>query len=207
MTVFSAKPLFLATAVTVGLSASAVSAGVVFQTGNIQYTNVNIAADIHAFTVVGEVDHLGVYVFFEGFGAAPTRPPVELHGQHGVAFIEAQHPAEELFMLTLQADVGYAFANVDWKLDAVPPNDGFVSFSAFDAGGNLIGSSADFAFSHNGQNPFHLHADANTPVFKLVMTSTVPILDLKQVSVNLVPSPGTMGGLALSLLVATRRRR
>lgn len=185
-------------------------AAVQFQTGNIQYTNVNIGAEAHDFLVVGEVDHVGVAVYFRGYGAGSAFDPVELHGQHGVAFVEAYNPADQLFRLTVSAQPGYAFANIDWKLDAMPPFDGAVTFAALDAADApipIVDGVDTFAFLHNGQNPFHVHADPGTPISTLVITSTVPILDLKQVSVDLVPAPGALTLLGAGTLLAFRRRR
>lgn len=203
----------LAVLLGVGLACGAANADVQFQTGNIQYSNVNIAADIHAITVAGEVDHTGVNVYFEGFGTGPGFSPVELHGQHGVAFIEVMHPdVDQLFKLTVTAQAGWAFANMDWKLDAMPPNDGNLTFFALDAGGNVLALSSgtnSFAFDHNGQNPFHVHTSGGSTISTLEIYSTVAIADLKQISVDLVPipTPGTPGLLAFGAFMASRRRR
>ncbi|MCE7974865.1 MAG: hypothetical protein DYG92_11190 [Leptolyngbya sp. PLA1] len=183
-------------------------AGVVYQTGNIQYTNVNIAAATDAFTIQGEVDSTGVFVYFDGFDASGTA--IELHGQHGVAFVEPRHATDSLFRVTITAQTGWAFANVDWKNDALPPNDGLLTFSALDFQGNTIPLSSGtdtFAFSHNGQNPFHAHADAATPIWRLIIDSTVPMMDLKQVSVDLVqiPAPGALALAGLGVLTLCRR--
>lgn len=189
----------------------ALGSGVQYQAGNIQYTNVNIASDAHAFTIFGEVDATGIWVAFNGYGPGPGFTPVELHGQHGVAFVEAFNPAESLFRITVTAQPGWAFRNMDWKLDALPPNDGTVAFTAFDTTGTPIPpvGTDSFFFGHNGQNPFHLHADADSPVAMLVIDSTVPIMDLKQVSVDLVqiPGPGAFVLAAAGLCSLRRRRR
>ncbi len=191
--------------------ASAAMAGIVFQTGNIQWTNVNIAAEQSAMTIEGEVDHLGVAVYFNGYGATPLSAPVMLHGQHGVAFVEAFSPTDFIYRLTIRAQAGYAFSDMDWKLDAVPPFNGLVTFTAYDALNAVIplnSGSSTFAFDHNGENPFHAHADASTPIAMLVIDSTVPIQNLKQLSVNLVPGPSALaaGGL-FALALGHRRRR
>lgn len=193
------------------LSAGAAIAGVEFQTGNIQYTNVNIAADATALTIVGEVDHTGVAVYFNGFLAGPTYSPAMLHGQHGVAFVEAASSGDDLYRMTVTAQTGWAFANMDWKLDAKPPINGSVTFAAFDADGNQIALSTGtdtFAFNHDGQNPFHAHA-TTSPISMLMITSTVPIMDLKQLSVDLVqiPAPTAAAVWGLGMLGLARRRR
>ena len=80
-------------------------AAVEFQTGNIQYTNVNIVADQDAFTITAHIDALPVHVYFDGYGAGPAYPATMLHGQHGVAFVEAFNPLDDLFRLTLTASL------------------------------------------------------------------------------------------------------
>ena len=137
-------------------------------------------------------------------------PPITLHGQHGVAFVEAFNPVDQVYRLTIRAEVGYAFSDIDWKLDAVPPLDGLVTFTAYDVCKAIISlnSGTDtFFFDHNGQNPFHAHADAATPIAMLVIDSTVPILDIKQVSVNLVPGPSALAAGGMLAVAFGRRRR
>lgn len=197
----------------VGLCAVAgvVHAGVEFQTGNIQYTNVNIAAETTAMTIHGEVDQTGIMVYFGGFLAGPTYTPALLHGQHGVAFVEASSHTDDLYRMTITAQSGWAFANMDWKLNAKPPVNGSVTFTAFDWNGNVIALSAGtdtFLFDHNGENAFHAHA-TTSPISMLMITSTVPILNLKQVSVNLVqiPAPAAAAVCGLGMLGLARRRR
>jgi MYXO-CTERM domain-containing protein len=202
--------LCLAAGLACSVGISTASAAVQFQTGNIQYTNVNFASEAHGFTVTGEVDHLGVFVDFNGYGAGPGFSPVELHAQHGVAFVEAFNPADQLFRLTMRAQAGYAFSNIDWKLDAFPPDDGFVTFAALDSADNpiaVVGGLDTFAISHNGENPFHVHADVGTPIYTLVITSTVPLHNMKQVSVEVVPTPGAASLLGVAGVALARRRR
>lgn len=216
----SNKPLCLSIAAIAGLAlgSGAALGGVQFQTGNIQYTNINFAADSHGYTIVGEVDHTGISVYFNGFGSPSpdfvANQPIMLHGQHGVAFVEPFNPADLLYRITITAQTGYAFRNMDWKLDAVPPNDGWVTFTALDAMSNPIALSAGtdtFAFNHNGQNPFNGHAESDfgSYISTLVITSTVPIMDIKQVSVDIVPipAPSAAAGLLLGLIATARRRR
>lgn len=216
------RQLCVSTAVIAGLAlgSSAALGGVQFQTGNIQYTNVNFAADAHGYTIVGEVDHTGISVYFNGYGSPSVSSrstpdqPIMLHGQHGVAFVEPYNPADQLYRITITAQTGYAFQNMDWKLDAVPPDDGWVTFTALDAIGNAIAltSGTDtFFFDHNGQNPFQGHAESDfgSYISTLVITSTVPIMDLKQVSVDIVqiPAPSAAAVLAVGMIATARRRR
>lgn len=211
----------VAAAATVLGMAAAASAGVVYDTRNIQYTNVNVAADQHAYTVIGEVGHTGVMVAFDGYGPDPFMA-CELHGQHGVAFVEAFNPTDIMHRMTMTAQAPWGFTAADWKLDAAPPFDGLIKFTAYDSSGNVlpVSSGSDtFPFGHNGQNPFNVTvvADGGSIISKLEMTSIptggpssviAPILDLKEVSVNvaLVPEPATVLTTVGLLALGVRRR-
>jgi len=195
---------------------STVSADMVFNTGNNQYTNVNIQADQSAMTILANVDSdANNVITFRGADAGPSFVPIVLHGQHGVAFVEAFNPVDTIYRFTIRADSNHYITAADWKLDAAPPVDGTVSFLAYDSGGNLIppvGGLNTFAISHNGQNPYGFTTTNGSLVRTLVIESTVPMLDIKQVSVNTaVPEPGSVAllGLGGCLLVARRfvRRR
>lgn len=211
---------FLLVVASVGLFATGASAAVVYNTGNHQYTNVNIDSDQHGFTILGEVDHTGIHVAFDGFGPSPF-PAVELHGQHGVAFLEAYNPADLMHRITITAPPGYGFTAVDWKLDAMPPEDGLIQFTSLDAMGAVIplASGTDtFVFQHDGENPFNAdaHTDAGTFISVLQITSiatsgpspvVVPIHTLKQVSLNLVPIPEPVSVSLVGLLLLLPRKR
>lgn len=199
--------------VALGMFHGIASADVVFQTGNFQLTNVNFdSTDPTAMTITGNVGNTGHFVFFNGFGASPTYTPVLLHASHGAASISQGNINDHIFQLTLTAETGFAFSAMDWKLDAHPPSDGQVTFTAYDSQGNVIadGGVNTFFFDHNGQNPFHAHTTGGSMISMLVITSTVPILDIKQVSVDVVPIPAPTAAAAAGLacgLLASRHRR
>jgi hypothetical protein len=99
---------------------------------------------------------------------------------------------------------------MDWKLDGMPPSDGSGTFDALDSLGVSIplGSQATFPLDHNGQNPFSLTTTNGPYVHKLIITSTVPMNDLKQLSVDLVPLPNALAmGTCGLVLTAWRLRR
>ena len=98
-------------------------ATVIFQTGNQQYTNVNIAADANALFVVGDIGNTGLQMTFENMIGPDGTTQVTMHGQHGMAFVEsyldslpsATHTG--FSSLTLMAQAGYGFTAGDFALD------------------------------------------------------------------------------------------
>lgn len=203
-------------------------AGVIFTSGNQQFTNVKITGDVNALTVVGTVDNSSppVNVSFEGFNSSDTQTSatqILLHGSNGVAFVEPENPSDLMLSMTITAQPGASFTAMNFALDAEPPNDGTLVFTALDAANNPIALSSGtntFVFKHNGQNNFTLTTDAGSLIHSLLIESvptgspavTAPIADLKQVSVTVeLPEPGSVvllgGGAVLGSVYLVRRRK
>ncbi len=192
-------------------------AGVVFGNTHENKTHqVNFAADHDAMTVTGEAGNTGVAVFFEGFGAVPDFTPYELHASHGAAAVSAMHDTDHLFHMTIEAQSGWAFTGMDWKLDAAGSVDGNAAFTAFDALGNQIpldSGTSSFLFDAQGQNPYFGITSSGSSISKLVIDTDIEIADLKQVSVDLVqlqtiplPAGAVLVLAGVGLVGATRRR-
>jgi hypothetical protein len=198
----------------------AAHAEIVFSTGNQQYTNVNIAADVDATTIVGDIGNTGITMTFENMIGPDGTTQVSMHGQHGVAFVEsyldslagATHTG--FSSITLRPQDGYGFTAGDFKLDELNGlNDGFVTLFGFDQLNNPF--SQTFALGVNGQNPYQFTTSGGELVTKLVFTVATNNLlqDLKQVSVDVaaipaIPEPGTYGMMAFGLAgMALWRRR
>ena len=193
-------------------------ATVIFQTGNQQYTNVNIAADTNAFSIVGDIQNTGLQMTFENMIGPDGKTKVEMHGQHGVAFVEsyldsipgATHTG--FSALTLMAQAGYGFTAGDFALDELNSgaNPGSVTFNGIDQFGNP--NTATFSMSANGQNPYNFYTQNGEIVTSVVITvpTTSLLQDIKQVSVNVapIPEPSTLAsiGLGLAALGWMRRR-
>ncbi|MEQ1827169.1 MAG: hypothetical protein ABL921_14535 [Pirellula sp.] len=189
-------------------------ADLVFSTGNIQYTNVNVNAEATAMTIMGEVGNTGVQVLFNGFGVGPTPTQLTLHGQHGVAFIEPATPSPQMYKLTVTAQSGWGFSAMDWKLDAVPGSNGTLNFTGLDSNNNAIplsSGTSSFTFDANGQNPFNVMTNGGSLISTLVIESTIPIAHMRQLSVNItaVPEPSsivTFGLLGMAAYLPLRRK-
>lgn len=219
---FTRRVLQIAAVLGLGVAAtSSVRAeGIFYDTGNVQFTNVNIASDTDAVNIFGEVGNTGYIVQFNGFGATPyPNSPILLHGQHGVAFVEPFHTNPDPVPLMLQISltgVNGFFTAGDFKLDTLPAtSDGIVTFQAFDPSGNLIplsSGTSSFVIDQNGQNAYHFTTDPGTLVKTLLITSSIPLADIKQVSLEAVPEPASLvlfglGGGVATLSVAMKRRK
>ncbi len=193
-------------------------ATVIFQTGNQQYTNVNIAADTNALSIIGDIKNTGLQMTFENMIGPDGQTKVAMHGQHGVAFVESY--ADSLpgatntgfSSLTLMAQAGYGFTAGDFALDELTggSNPGSVTFNGIDQFGNP--NTSIFSMRVNGQNPYNFYTLNGEIVTSLVITAPLTSLlqDIKQVSVNVapIPEPATLAsvGLGLALLRWSRRR-
>lgn len=183
-------------------------ADLVLLSANQQYNNVHFDSATSGLAVIGEVQSYDAPVQFEGFGPGPTFAPLMLHAGNGVAFVEPADPAASMHRITITAIDSWLFNAVDLKLDAKRPLSGLVTFRAYDATGALIPSAFGLdtlPISPNGQNPYHLFTSDGSSIRTLEITSTVPLADIKQVS--MIPGPGSAALLACAGLVATRRRR
>src|SRR5581483_9931152 len=99
------------------------SATIIFGTGNQQYTNVNIAADINAAAVTGAIGNTGISMTFNTMIGPDGSTPVQMHGQHGVAFVQRAADAAPgatdtgFSSISLTPQSGYGFTAGDFKLD------------------------------------------------------------------------------------------
>lgn len=185
-------------------------ATVIFQTGNQQYTNVNIAAAANGLSVVGDIGNTGLQMTFENMIGPDGTTQVTMHGQHGVAFVEsyldslpsATHTG--FSSLTLMAQAGYGFTAGDFALDELNSgsNQGSVTFNGIDQFGNS--NTATFSMGANGQNQYNFYTLNGERVTSLVISTPLASLlqDIKQVSVNVapIPEPATLALIALGLV-------
>lgn len=219
------------TAFRLGISAAALaavlgvqSAGatIVFGTGNDQYTNVNIVADVDALQVTGHIGATGVHMYFENMIAADGTTQAWMHGQHGAAFVESYLDSlggtthTGFSSLTLRAEDGYGFTAGDFALDllnGLPSPNGFVTFLGVDQFGDE--TSTTLALRPNGQSHYNFTTADGELVRRVVITvaATDLLQDIKQVSVNVapvqVPEPTTttLVAAALAGLALLRGRR
>lgn len=173
---------------------AASQAGVIWSASNQQYDNVNFdSSDPTATTITGTVNNaFNTLVFFQGFAAVSDTTPITngLHASHGAASLSPA-TAGTLFKLVMTAESGSVFTAGDFKMDAEPPVDGILTFTVLDINGNVIPVSSgtnSFTFDHNGQNPFSFTTDLGSLVHTLVIASTVPIADIKQISLDATPT-------------------
>src|SRR5690348_11479214 len=75
------------------IASSPAFADIIYELGNQQYYNVNIAADTNAASVIGDIGNTGFQMMFDTmlgpYGTAFSGLPINMHCQHGVAFCES----------------------------------------------------------------------------------------------------------------------
>lgn len=212
----SKSMLTLAALTLVGAMQTA-SATITFSTGNQQYTNVNIAADTDATSITGDIGNTGITMTFENMIGPDGSTQVNMHGQHGVAFIESAADAVPgvahtgFSSLTLLPQAGYGFTAGDFALDELngQPN-GTVTFLGRDQFGGSTQQS--FAIAANGQNQYQFITGGGELVTSIVISvpTTALLQDLKQLSVNVaaIPEPSTYAMFGVGLLgIGFWRRR
>ena len=197
------KTLAVATIAAIGLgAASPALADVMFQTGNQQYDNVNIASDVNVLSATGLIGNTGITMTFEGMvGPWPGQvSPYTMHCQHGVAFCEsfsdslvstADHTG--FSSITLMAQAGTSWDAGDFALDLIGQTNGTVNFYAYNGNALLPANQTNFAIDATGQNPYNWFSFAGETVTKLVITTDSPfnLADIKQVSLEVsgIPAP------------------
>jgi len=199
------------------------SASTFIQTGNQQYTNVNIAADVDALSVVGDIGNTGITMTFENMIGPDGSTQVAMHGQHGVAFVESFADSQSstthtgFSSITLRPQAGYGFTAGDFaldQLDSLTSPTGVVTLTALDQFGNSY-SNNTLGISQSGENHYNFFTQNGELVTLLTITvATTDLLqDIKQVSVDVsaVPLPAALPlfatGLGVMGLLARRRKR
>ena len=189
------------------------SATITFDTGNQQYNNVNFVAAQSAPTVTGYAtiggQDLAVY-FLNGVGPDGFTS-INLHAQHGVAFVEnvadaaSSTPQIGFSSITIKPQEGYGFTAGDFKIDEINSGSlqGLVTLYGVDQFGNV--THQIFDLSPHGQNPFQFWTGDGELVTSLTFTTPTDSLmaDIKQVSVNMapvIPEPTTVASVAILLV-------
>lgn len=195
-------------------------ATIIFSTGNQQYNNVNFAAAVTAPTVTGQANINGVDydVLFSNMIGPDGSTQVDIHAQHGVAFLQSAHdattdPHTGFVSLIMTPQAGFAFTAGDFKLDYLSNQlPGTVTFQGIDQLGNLTTST--FNITAAGQDPYQFTtADGELVTsikFSVPQSQQNKLEDIKQVSVNMAPIPEpttALFGLALVGFCTTARRR
>jgi hypothetical protein len=208
------------------VAAAPASAEIIFSTGNQQYTNVNIAADVDALSITGAIGNTGINMTFDKMIGPDGTTQVSMHGQHGVAFVEsfydsANSPHTGFASITLTAQTGYGFSAGDFALDqlnSLLSPTGFVNFTATDQIGDI--STGTLAIDQKGQNQYQFTGLNNELATKIVISvATSDLLqDFKALSLNVaqisvtppVPEPPSallLAGAATILGIGLRRQR
>lgn len=199
------------------ISIAPAGATIIWSTGNVQYTNVNIAADIDALSIVGAIGNTGMTMTFENMIGPDGTTQVDMHGQHGVAFIESTYDSQNtphtgFFALDLIAQVGTAWTAGDFALDLLNSSDSTVTLTGIDQFG--VSFSSIFTIASNGQNQYNFLAQDGEKVTSIHIQAAdklQPLQDLKQLSLNAVPAPEpitlSLLGMGLAGLGFSRRRK
>lgn len=170
------------------------SPGVIFQTGNQQFTNVNIAADTDALSIIGDIGNTGLQMTFDTMIGPDGTTQVTMHGQHGVAFVQSFADSQPgatdtgFASITLTAQAGYGFTGGDFELDQLnqlPSPTGILSLQGIDQFSG-VSTNNTLGISENGQNPYNFYTTGREVATSIVITvATSDLLeDIKQVSLN-----------------------
>lgn len=194
------------------------NAAIIFQSGNQQYDNVNIAADIDALSIVGAISGTPDTMTFNTMIGPNCSTQVSEHGQHGVAFVEST--ADSLpgathtgfCSLHLTAQPGTSWFAGDFALDQLVDNPGSV-FATF-SGINFSTFTTSLPFDTHGQSQYNFLGTAGEQItdLRIFVTSTDNLMqDIKQVSLGVtgypIPEPLTLSIFGGGLVGAAALRR
>ena len=194
-------------AVVAALAIHPASADIVWVTGNNQYTNVNIAADTNANTIVGDIGNTGYTMTFNSMIGPAGQSPYEMHGQHGVAFVESyadsltnNHTGFSSLTLTAQAGTWWTAGDLSLDLLAGSTQPGSVTFTGLDSLGTAL-RLASLPIDVNGQNPYNFVAINGEHITSITIQAAL-LQDIKQVSLNVsaVPLPAALPLFASGLV-------
>ncbi len=217
------------------LAASAVQASVTFYEGHQQVGHaINMDAAAGVAVLTGHVQTQSIGVEFKnatnaGGAIDPAANPTNggLHASNGVSKLEACNPcappsayADAPFRsIEMWVEPGWGFTDMDWALTPWDPaaldHDATtleVTFTAFDQFGTAFSHAFSF-LDENGKDKWHFHTTDGQVVTKLVISSTVDIHHLEQMTAQggpiPAPEPGTLSLAALALVASASiaRRR
>jgi len=179
------------------LAAAPASADIVWATGSHQYTNVNLAGDSNAFSIVGDIGNTGNSVLFNNMIGPDQSTQVEMAGKQGVAFIQSyadslingQNGLTGFYSLTVTAEAGTFWTAGDLSLDLLGRDDGSVTFNGFDSLGNAL-TPQSFALSANGLHDFNFLAINGEHITEITFNTGTGLLeDMKHLSLESAVAP------------------
>jgi hypothetical protein len=203
-----------------------VSAAIIVQVGNAQYTNVNIAAATDANSITGVIGNTGNTLIFSNMIGPDFSTTVEEHGANGVAFVESFADAQPgarntgFSSITLTPQSGTALTAGDFSLNQVNNNASGNVTLRFTGTGFSSPFTTAIPLDANGLTQINFTTTGGEDITGLtisVANSTNLLQDIRQVSVTSVsnvPEPAAwslllvgFGALGFAMRGARKRGR